>query len=140
VPGVAQAAIQEALYVGRLIAKKGAGGQTSIPLFRQGQHGGRRQELRGARAGLAAHGWCGHSFTASACRSCRTARAQQRQWIWSYFTGQRSSRLIPEPPRTILLNHLIAQRLLTELSRGVEKCLDGKVSRPLSDDRTNLAF
>jgi NADH dehydrogenase FAD-containing subunit len=25
----------------------------------------------------------------------------QRQWLWSYFTGQRSSRLIPEPPRTI---------------------------------------
>ena len=22
----------------------------------------------------------------------------QRQWLWSYFTGQRSSRLIPEPP------------------------------------------
>jgi NADH dehydrogenase len=24
----------------------------------------------------------------------------QRQWLWSYFTGQRSSRRIPEPPRT----------------------------------------
>ena len=24
----------------------------------------------------------------------------QRQWLWSYFTGQRSSRLIPEPPWT----------------------------------------
>ncbi|RDJ93509.1 hypothetical protein B4Q13_21425 [Lacticaseibacillus rhamnosus] len=24
----------------------------------------------------------------------------QRQWLWSYFTGQRSSRLIPEPPET----------------------------------------
>ena len=23
----------------------------------------------------------------------------ERQWVWSYFTGQRSSRLIPEPPR-----------------------------------------
>ena len=22
----------------------------------------------------------------------------QRQWLWTYFTGQRSSRLIPEPP------------------------------------------
>jgi len=22
----------------------------------------------------------------------------QRQWLWSYFTGQRASRLIPEPP------------------------------------------
>jgi NADH dehydrogenase len=22
----------------------------------------------------------------------------QRQWLWSYFTGQRSSRLIPESP------------------------------------------
>src|SRR6516165_5468712 len=34
---------------------EGAGGQTSVPLFRQGQHGRRRQELRGAGAGLAAH-------------------------------------------------------------------------------------
>jgi NADH dehydrogenase len=25
----------------------------------------------------------------------------QRQWAWSYFTGQRSSRLIPEPRRTL---------------------------------------
>ena len=24
----------------------------------------------------------------------------QRQWLWSYFTGPRSSRLIPEPPGT----------------------------------------
>jgi NADH dehydrogenase len=24
----------------------------------------------------------------------------QRQWVWSYLTGQRSSRLIPEPPAT----------------------------------------
>jgi NADH dehydrogenase FAD-containing subunit len=24
----------------------------------------------------------------------------QHQWVWSYFTGQRSSRLIPEPPLT----------------------------------------
>jgi hypothetical protein len=23
----------------------------------------------------------------------------QRQWLWSYFTGQRSSRLIPELPK-----------------------------------------
>ena len=57
VPGVAQAAIQEGRYVGRLIAKelKGRKRQTSVPLFRQGQHGRRRQELRGAGAGLAAH-------------------------------------------------------------------------------------
>ena len=34
---------------------EGAERQTSIPLFRQGQHGRRRQELRGAGAGLAAH-------------------------------------------------------------------------------------
>ena len=57
VPGVAQAAIQQGRYVGRLIAKelKGREGQTSVPLFRQGQHGRRRQELcgAGARAGCA---------------------------------------------------------------------------------------
>jgi len=57
VPGVAQAAIQEGRYVGRLIAKelKGRQGQTSVQLFRQGQHGRRRQELRGAGARMAAY-------------------------------------------------------------------------------------
>src|SRR5262249_18829957 len=35
---------------------EGAGGQTSVPLFRQGQHGRRGQELRGAGAGLVVHG------------------------------------------------------------------------------------
>jgi NADH:ubiquinone reductase (H+-translocating) len=25
----------------------------------------------------------------------------QNQWLWSYFTGQRSSRLIPERPRVL---------------------------------------
>ncbi|MHC2484855.1 NADH dehydrogenase [Rhizobium leguminosarum] len=52
VPGVAQAAIQEGRYVGRLIATELKG---PIPLFQQGQHGGRGQELRGAGAGLAAY-------------------------------------------------------------------------------------
>jgi NADH:ubiquinone reductase (H+-translocating) len=50
VPGVAQAAIQEGRYVGRLIARELKG-----RLFRQRQHGRRRQELRGAGAGLVAH-------------------------------------------------------------------------------------
>ena len=50
VPGVAQAAIQQGRYVGRLIARqlKGRSAEASVPLFRQGQHGRRRQELRGA--------------------------------------------------------------------------------------------
>ena len=26
-------------------------------------------------------------------------RRVQNQWFWSYFTGQRSSRLVDEPPR-----------------------------------------
>jgi NADH dehydrogenase len=34
---------------------KGAAGRTSVPLFRQGQHGRRRQELCGTGAGPAAH-------------------------------------------------------------------------------------
>ena len=28
----------------------------------------------------------------------------QRQWLRSYFTGQRGSRLIPEPPQTLGAN------------------------------------
>ena len=31
----------------------------------------------------------------------------QTQWFWSYFTGQRSSRLIPEPPRMESRNLLV---------------------------------
>jgi hypothetical protein len=48
VPGVAQAAIQQGRYVGRLIARqlKGREPKASIPILRQGQHGGRRQEFR----------------------------------------------------------------------------------------------
>jgi hypothetical protein len=29
----------------------------------------------------------------------------QRQWLWSYFTGQRGSRLIPEPPWAVSSAH-----------------------------------
>ena len=51
-PGVAQVAIQQGHYVGRLISQAAQGPSTagSVPIFRQRQHGSRRQELCGAGA------------------------------------------------------------------------------------------
>ena len=48
VPGVAQAAIQQGRYVGRLISDRIGGTRTeaSVPIFRQGQYGRRWQEFR----------------------------------------------------------------------------------------------
>ena len=59
VPGVAQAAIQQGRYVGRLIARqlKGRASEESVPLRRQGQHGGRRQEFRHPGERVPSHEW-----------------------------------------------------------------------------------
>ena len=48
IPGVAQAAIQQGRYVGRLISDRirRAGSEAPVSIPGQGQHGGRRQELR----------------------------------------------------------------------------------------------
>ena len=50
-PGVAQAAIQQGRYVGKAVARqlKDKSAPASVPIFRQGKHGRRRQEL--CRAG-----------------------------------------------------------------------------------------
>ena len=53
-------------------------------------------ESGGCARAASSPGWSGRSFTSCPCRSCRTACGCRRQWLWSYFTGQRSSRLIPE--------------------------------------------
>ena len=121
VPGVAQAAIQEGRYVGRLIEQelKGRSGRTSIPLLRQGQHGRRRQELRGAGAGLAAHkrlphvaglGVRPHPFPAAAAEPVARAAAVALDVFHrpaQLTPHSRASDDLIEPPYW--------QRLLTEL-------------------------
>src|SRR5262245_37937775 len=106
VPGVAQAAIQEGRYVGRLIAKELKGQKFKRPFhyFHKGN-----MAVVGKNYAVLKRGWlrmsgslmwlvwaCVHVL---ALPQLQNRLRVQRQWLWSYFTGQRSSRLIPEPPR-----------------------------------------
>jgi len=107
VPGLAQAAIQEGHYVGRLIAKELRGRKVKRP-FRYFDKGNmavvgknyavlERDRLR--TSGFLT--WLVWAFVhILALPQLQNRLRVQRQWIWSYFTGQRSSRLIPETPRT----------------------------------------
>ncbi|MBV9881892.1 MAG: NAD(P)/FAD-dependent oxidoreductase [Sphingomonadaceae bacterium] len=107
VPGVAQAAIQQGRYVGRLIARELAGSPTDRP-FRYFDKGnmavvGRNFALL-ERGRLATSGfltWLVWAFVhILALPQMQNRLRVQRQWLWSYLTHQRSSRLIGEPPRT----------------------------------------
>jgi NADH dehydrogenase len=105
VPGVAQAAIQEGRYVGRLISRQ-LKGQQSTRSFRYHDKGsmavvGRnfailesgRLRMNGFVTWLV---WvCLHLMTLP---QLQNRMRVQTEWFWSYFTGQRSSRLIPELP------------------------------------------
>ena len=106
VPGVAQAAIQEGRYVGRLISRQ-LKGQHPTRSFRYHDKGsmavvGRnfailesgRLRMNGFVTWLV---WvCLHLMTLP---QLQNRMRVQTEWFWSYFTGQRSSRLIPELPR-----------------------------------------
>jgi NADH:ubiquinone reductase (H+-translocating) len=105
VPGVAQAAIQEGRYVGRLIAKELKGRKVKRP-FRYFDKGnmavvGKNYAVL-ERGRLRTSGfltWLVWAFVhILALPQLQNRLRVQRQWLWSYFTGQRSSRLIPEPP------------------------------------------
>jgi len=103
VPGVAQAAIQEGRYVGRLIAKELKGQQVKRP-FRYFDKGS--MAVVGKNYAVLERGWLRTSgfltwlvwaFVHILSLPQRQNRLRvQRQWLWSYLTGQRSSRLIPE--------------------------------------------
>ena len=107
VPGVAQAAIQEGRYVGRLIAKELRGREVKRP-FRYFDKG--NMAVVGKNYAVLERGWLrtGGFLTwlvwafvhILALPQLQNRLRVQRQWFWSYLTGQRSSRLIPEPPRT----------------------------------------
>jgi NADH:ubiquinone reductase (H+-translocating) len=106
VPGVAQAAIQEGRYVGRLIARELKGRRVNRP-FRYFDKGnmavvGKNYAVL-ERGSLHTSGfltWLLWAFVhILSLPQLQNRLRVQRQWVWSYFTGQRSSRLIPEPPR-----------------------------------------
>jgi NADH dehydrogenase len=107
VPGVAQAAIQEGRYVGRLIANDLKGRKVKRP-FRYSNKG--NMAVVGKNYTVLERGWLRTSgfltwFAWAFVHILSLPQLQnrlrvQRQWLWSYFTGQRGSRLIPEPPRT----------------------------------------
>jgi NADH dehydrogenase len=107
VPGVAQAAIQEGRYVGRLIADDLKGRKVKRPFryFNQGN-----MAVVGKNYAVLERGWLRTSGFLTwlvwafvhilSLPQLQNRLRVQCQWLWSYFTGQRGSRLIPEPPRT----------------------------------------
>jgi NADH dehydrogenase len=107
VPGVAQGAIQEGRYVGRLIAKELKGRKVERP-FRYFDKG--NMAVVGKNYAVLERGWLRTSGFLTwlvwafvhilSLPQLQNRLRVQRQWLWSYFTGQRSSRLIPEPPPT----------------------------------------
>jgi NADH:ubiquinone reductase (H+-translocating) len=105
VPGVAQAAIQEGRYVGRLIAKELKGRKIERP-FRYFDKG--NMAVVGKNYAVLERGllrtsgfltWLVWAFVhILSLPQLQNRLRVQRQWLWSYFTGQRGSRLIPELP------------------------------------------
>jgi NADH dehydrogenase len=103
VPGVAQAAIQEGRYVGRLIAKELKGRNVKRPFsyFDKGN-----MAVVGKNYAVLERGWLRTSGFLTwlvwafvhilSLPQLQNRLRVQHQWLWSYFTGQRSSRLIPE--------------------------------------------
>ena len=107
-PGVAQVAIQQGRYVGRLISRELRGRKLPGP-FRYFDKGNMAvvgknfaiMELGRIRlAGFTA--WLAWAFIhLMFLPQLQNRRRVRNQWLWSYFTGQRSSRLVSEPPRTV---------------------------------------
>jgi NADH dehydrogenase len=105
VPGVAQAAIQGGRYVGRLIASELKGRKVKRPFhyFDKGN-----MAVVGKNYAVLERGWLRTSGFLTwlvwafvhilSLPQLQNRLRVQRQWFWSYFTGQRGSRLIPEPP------------------------------------------
>lgn len=105
VPGVAQAAIQQGRFVGRLIANR-VKGETDGRPFRYRSKG--NMAVVGKNFAILE---AGHLRTSGfltwmawaalhilALPQLQSRFRVQTQWVWSYLTGQRSSRLISETP------------------------------------------
>jgi NADH dehydrogenase len=105
-PGVAQVAIQQGRYVGRLISRllKGKAARRPFRYFDKGTMAvvGKNFAVleRGRIRTSGFMTWLVWVFVHVAFLPQLQNRLRvQRQWFWSYWTGQRSSRLISEPPR-----------------------------------------
>jgi NADH dehydrogenase len=105
-PGVAQAAIQQGRYVGRLISAELAGRKSPRP-FRYFDKGnmavvGKNYAImesgRIRLAGLTAW-WAWVLVHLMFLPQLQNRLRVQTQWLWTYFTGQRGSRLVSEAPR-----------------------------------------
>ncbi|MER9296762.1 NAD(P)/FAD-dependent oxidoreductase [Mesorhizobium sp. M0621] len=111
VPGVAQAAIQQGRYVGRLIADQIKGREPKRP-FRYRDKGNMAvvgknyailQAGRVKTAGFLT--WFIWAFVhLLALPQLQNRWRVQSQWLWSYLTGQRSSRLISEAPQPTIVS------------------------------------
>ena len=105
VPGLAQAAIQEGRYVGRLIANALAGRPTKpFRYFDLGNMAVVGKNYAVLQRGLLLTSgfltWLLWAFIhILSLPQLQNRLRVQRQWFWSYLTGQRSSRLITEESR-----------------------------------------
>jgi NADH:ubiquinone reductase (H+-translocating) len=105
-PGVAQVAIQQGRYVGQVISRQLKGKAPRRP-FRYFDKG--NMAVVGTNFAVLERGrirmsgfviWLVWVFIhIMALPQLQNRLRVQRQWFWSYWTGQRSSRLISEPPR-----------------------------------------
>jgi NADH:quinone reductase (non-electrogenic) len=108
VPGVAQAAIQQGRYAGRMIAQRinGRDPKRAFKYFDKGTMAvvGKNFAVLETRH-LRTSGfltWLAWAFIhVLTLPQLQNRLRVQNQWLWSYFTGQRSSRLIPEAPRVL---------------------------------------
>jgi NADH:ubiquinone reductase (H+-translocating) len=108
VPGVAQAAIQQGRYVGRLISQRIKGRTPNRPFkyFDKGNMAVVGKNFAVLETSyLRTSGfltWLAWAFIhVMTLPQLQNRLRVQNQWFWSYFTGQRSSRLIPEAPRVL---------------------------------------
>jgi NADH:ubiquinone reductase (H+-translocating) len=105
-PGVAQVAIQQGRYVGGWIARELGRGKAPSPFryFDKGNMaviGKNFAVMESGRIKLAGFiPWLIWAFIhIMSLPQLQNQRRVQNQWFWSYFTGQRSSRLVDEAPR-----------------------------------------
>jgi NADH:ubiquinone reductase (H+-translocating) len=105
-PGVAQVAIQQGRYIGQVISRqlKGEAPRRPFRYFDKGNMavvGKNFAVLERGRIRMSGFViWLVWVFIhIMALPQLQNRLRVQRQWFWSYWTGQRSSRLISEPPR-----------------------------------------
>jgi NADH:ubiquinone reductase (H+-translocating) len=105
-PGVAQVAIQQGRYVGRLISAEIKGRKTPRP-FRYFDKGNMAVVGKNfavlERGSIRLSGFMPYLVWALIhvmfLPQLQNRLRVQTQWLWTYFTGQRSSRIIAEAPR-----------------------------------------